>query len=106
MAPPDSSKAGAEADRAPQAGAEIRQFPSAGDRAKMTERIEEPGPTDSASESRESAVTLAVLIAFLVVLVGGGVWLMSTLRDISRMQDCAMQGRRNCAPIEVPARER
>ena len=105
MAPPDSSKAGAEADRAPQPGAEIRKFPSAGDRAKMTERIEKPGPTDSGSESRERTVTLAVLVAFLVVLVGGGVWLMNTLRDVSRLQDCAMQGRRNCAPIEVP-RER
>jgi len=57
-------------------------------------------------EERGHGTTIAVLVCFLVVLVGGGVWLMSTLRDISRMQDCAMQGRRNCAPIEVPARER
>jgi hypothetical protein len=106
MAQPDSSKAGAEADRAPQAGAEIRQFPSARDRAQMTERIEQPGPIHGASEPRERTVTLAALIAFLLALVGGGVWLMSTLRDVSRLQDCAMQGRRNCAPIEVPARER
>lgn len=57
-------------------------------------------------DERGHGLTLAVLICFLVVLIGGGVWLMSTLRDISRLQDCAMQGRRNCAPIEVPARER
>jgi hypothetical protein len=31
---------------------------------------------------------------------------MDTLRDLGKMQDCAMQGRRNCAPIEVPQRDR
>jgi hypothetical protein len=59
----------------------------------------------AAEDGGSPAVTLAVLIGFLVALVVGGVWLMNTLRDISRIQDCAMQGRRNCAPIEVP-RER
>lgn len=37
---------------------------------------------------------------FLVVLVLSGVWLMNTLRDMGQIQDCAMQGRRNCAPID------
>jgi hypothetical protein len=43
---------------------------------------------------------------FIVVLVVAGVWLMNTLREIGQMQDCAMQGRRNCAPIEAPPRDR
>ncbi len=43
---------------------------------------------------------------FLAALVLAGVWLMDTLRDIGKMQDCAMQGRRNCAPIEAPPRDR
>jgi hypothetical protein len=63
-------------------------------------------PAQEAEGERGHGATIAVLVCFLVVLVAGGVWLMSTLRDISRLQDCAMQGRRNCAPIEVPARER
>jgi hypothetical protein len=58
------------------------------------------------AEERGHGATLALLVCFLVVLIGGGVWLMNTLRDVSRLQDCAMQGRRNCVPIEVPARER
>jgi hypothetical protein len=68
-------------------------------------RPPEPAP-EPKSEDRGHGATIAALVCFLVVLVAGGVWLMSTLRDVSRLQDCAMQGRRNCAPIEVPARER
>ena len=65
-----------------------------------------PAAASEREQERGPGLTLAVLVCFLVVLIGGGVWLMSTLRDVSRLQDCAMQGRRNCAPIEVPARER
>ncbi len=68
-------------------------------------RQPDPAPELDA-EDRGHGATIAVLIGFLLVLIAGGVWLMITLRDISRLQDCAMQGRRNCAPIEVPARER
>jgi hypothetical protein len=65
-------------------------------------------PTPQAADSEEPLSTRALIGIgiFLVVLVFAGVWLMDTLRDIGKMQDCAMQGRRNCAPIETPARER
>jgi hypothetical protein len=36
--------------------------------------------------------------------VGGGIWLLDTLIDQRTLGDCAAQGRRNCAPISVPAR--
>ncbi len=49
--------------------------------------------------STSALVKIALLVAFLVV---AGVWLMNTLRDIGRMEDCAMQGRRNCVTISVP----
>jgi len=29
--------------------------------------------------------------------------LVRALRDESRLEDCLMQGRHNCAPIEMPA---
>jgi hypothetical protein len=29
---------------------------------------------------------------------------MNALRDAGRLEDCAMQGRRNCMPISVPDR--
>ena len=52
------------------------------------------------------AVENAVLVGFLVVLVAAGIWLLVTMADIRKVQDCAAQGRRNCATIEVPDRAR
>lgn len=52
------------------------------------------------------AVENAVLVGFLVVLVAAGIWLLGTMADIRKVQDCAAQGRRNCATIEVPERAR
>ena len=48
----------------------------------------------------------AVMLGFFVVLVVAGIWLLGTMADIRKMQDCAAQGRRNCATIEVPDRAR
>ena len=41
------------------------------------------------------------LIAFAVILllVLGGLWLTGVLGSASRIQDCVMSGRSNCAPI-------
>lgn len=47
-----------------------------------------------------------VLLAVFALLVGGGIWMVSLLDDARRAQDCMAQGRRNCAPIEVPVRSR
>jgi hypothetical protein len=41
-------------------------------------------------------------LAILISLVGLGVWIADTISDLQREQDCLMQGRTNCAPIEVP----
>jgi hypothetical protein len=46
------------------------------------------------------------MLVVLVVLVAAGVWLFGTLADIRKVQDCAAQGRRNCATIEIPDRAR
>lgn len=48
----------------------------------------------------------AVLAAFFVLLVVGGVWLLSTMADLRKVQDCAAQGRRNCESIDTPDRSR
>jgi hypothetical protein len=50
------------------------------------------------------AVENAVMLGFFVVLVAAGIWLLSSMADIRKTQDCAAQGRRNCATIENPAR--
>ena len=46
----------------------------------------------------------AVMLGFFVVLAAAGIWLLGTMADLRKAQDCAAQGRRNCADIVVPAR--
>jgi hypothetical protein len=50
------------------------------------------------------AIENAVLLGFFAVLVAAGIWLLSTMADVRKAQDCAGQGRRNCESIDVPAR--
>jgi len=45
----------------------------------------------------------AIAVAVVTLLIGIGVWLADTIADMERDQDCVLQGRQNCAPIEVPA---
>jgi hypothetical protein len=59
-------------------------------------------PEEEGSRNVENAV----LLGFLAVLVGAGVWLLSTMADVRKAQDCAAQGRRNCVEIEVRDRAR
>jgi hypothetical protein len=44
------------------------------------------------------AVLLA--LAFILLFVLGCLYLFYALRDASQRQDCLMQGRTNCAPVE------
>ncbi len=48
----------------------------------------------------------AVMLGFFVVLVTAGIWLLGSIADIRKTQDCAAQGRRNCATIENPSHSR
>ena len=60
------------------------------------------GKTEAAGGNR--AIENAVMLGFFVVLVAAGIWLLGTMADVRKVQDCAAQGRRNCGAIEVPAR--
>jgi hypothetical protein len=46
------------------------------------------------------------MLGFFAALVALGIWLLSTMADVRRAQDCAAQGRRNCMTIDVPDRTR
>jgi hypothetical protein len=39
-------------------------------------------------------------LLFVLLLVGGGLYLVYALRDASNQQDCVMQGRTNCFPVD------
>lgn len=58
-------------------------------------------PTEPpAPDSRRRALIGLLLVVLLVV---GGLLLSRILKNVSRLQDCVMSGRTNCAPIESPA---
>ena len=68
----------------------------------MADELEQkPKPRE---DEGNRAIENAILLGFFVVLVAAGVWLLGTMADIRKVQDCAAQGRRNCATIDAPAR--
>ena len=65
-------------------------------------RAQPEPPDDQGNRNIENAV----MLGFFVVLVAAGIWLLGTMADLRKVQDCAAQGRRNCADIDVPQRTR
>lgn len=61
----------------------------------------DPGPRDQSGDLHQPDRRRGALIGLVVValLVVGGLVLAHVLRNMSRIQDCAMAGRTNCAPI-------
>ena len=51
---------------------------------------------DASGSNRRNALIALVVV---VVIIGVGVWLSGVMGSASRMQDCVMQGRSNCAPV-------
>jgi hypothetical protein len=50
--------------------------------------------------------TNAATLLVVTVLVLCGWWLADTLAQMRKNQDCALSGRRNCTPIDIPAKAR
>ena len=63
----------------------------------------ESGPPDHETESERRRNNIVLLIFFGVV-VGIGIWLVNAMVDARKADECISQGRRNCGPIEIPAR--
>ena len=57
---------------------------------------------DEPIDYRHRMIMNLIALAILISLVGLGVWIADTISDLQRDQDCLMQGRSNCAPIELP----
>jgi hypothetical protein len=76
--------------------------------ARYDAGMNEPEPPNGdkyVETARERRIANAVLLLFLVLIVGGGIWLANAMFDQHRLDDCMAQGGRNCAPpIEAPAR--
>lgn len=65
------------------------------DLAKYQQAREEPG------DYRHRMIVNAVAFLFVIVLIGGALWLADTMADMRRNQDCVLSGRRGCTPVEV-----
>jgi hypothetical protein len=55
-------------------------------------------------DDRNRGIENAVMLGFFVVVVAAGIWLLVTMADLRKVQDCTAQGRRNCETIERPER--
>ena len=58
---------------------------------------------DPDEDRRRMRSNLAALV-FAALLVVVGLYLVRVLAEKSRLEDCLMSGRTNCAPIEAPPR--
>ena len=54
-------------------------------------------------ETRRTNASMGLIVILLLAIAG--VLLVRELREKSRIEDCLMQGRRNCVPIEIPTHQ-
>jgi hypothetical protein len=63
-----------------------------------------PPPAEDEEDERDRRAANIFLAVFFVLIVGGGIWLVNAMVAQRDIDNCVAQGRRNCAPIETPAR--
>jgi len=76
-----------------------RQAPDGGEPVDDLAAFEEE---DGHIDYRHRMLMNVIAVVIVSVLVTAGVWIADTIAAMQKAQDCALQGRQNCAPIEVP----
>lgn len=66
------------------------------DLSKFEETREEP------DDFKHRMLMNALGLVVIVLLIAGGIWIADVMAKMRKDQDCALIGRRNCAPIDVP----
>lgn len=61
-----------------------------------------PEEQEDVVDYRQRMVMNFIALAVVAFLVGAGAWLADTIADMEHDQDCIMQGRADCVPIELP----
>jgi hypothetical protein len=61
---------------------------------------------DGHIDYRHRMLMNVIAVVVVSVLISAGVWIADTIAAMQKAQDCALQGRQNCAPIEVPVTKR
>ena len=67
---------------------------------------EKPNPSKHDDDERDRRAANIFLLVAAAALIGVGVWLANAMIDAKKADDCLSSGRRNCNPIDLPARER
>jgi hypothetical protein len=60
---------------------------------------------DRVIDYRHRMVMNVIAVLIVSVLITAGVWIADTIAAMQKAQDCALQGRQNCAPIELPVKK-
>jgi hypothetical protein len=68
------------------------------------DKPQQPSRGNDVESESDRRLANIVLLLLLAVLVGGGIWLTNAMLEQRTLDDCLAQGRRNCAPIDAPAR--
>lgn len=61
---------------------------------------------DEQIDYRQRMLMNVIALVIVTLLVGAGVWIADTIAEMEKDQDCVLQGRGNCAPIEAPVPNR
>ena len=61
---------------------------------------------DGHIDYRHRMLMNVIAVVIVSVLITAGVWIADTIAAMQKAQDCALQGRQNCAPIEVPVKKK
>ena len=65
--------------------------------------MSEPNDPHDDEEGDRKLANIVLVVGF-VVLVAAGIWLANAMVDAKKADDCLSSGRRNCIPLDVPAR--
>ena len=58
-----------------------------------------PQENDRGESARERRMGNIILLGIFIAVVGAAIWLVNSMLEQRAIDDCAAQGRRNCAPI-------
>jgi hypothetical protein len=92
---------------------EFRPRPRRSSVARLPVQSDEQDPVDQFAKYeqeleapinyRQRALMNVIALAITALLMGAGVWLADAIEVLQKNEDCVLQGRSNCAPIEISA---
>jgi hypothetical protein len=56
---------------------------------------------EGVDDYRHRMIVNIAAFVFVLALIGTGIWLVDTMAQMRKNQDCVLSGRRDCTPVEV-----